>query len=186
MCHVFRCDSTPAKDIANALKDTCRRIIAEKNKLNETETNSNLNISNNHNSSRLKRPNFLPDISVNNSKVDINLKLRSISFNKDENMSQTPPQSSENLLDSMPTPMDEPKKLHYCKYLGSMLVNKAYGMDTLNDAIEKIYSKSLEDYTKMKREKKLRRKKRLSALYGNENTGAFTLKLSIEPNLVLE
>ena len=47
MCHVFRCDSAPAKEIANNLRDACRRIISEKKK---TGNHKNL----------LKRPSLLP------------------------------------------------------------------------------------------------------------------------------
>ena len=43
MCHVFRCDSVPAKDIANCLRDTCRRIINEKKATSETNTSTTAN-----------------------------------------------------------------------------------------------------------------------------------------------
>lgn len=186
MCHVFRCDSAPAKDIANALKETCRRVIAEKNKSSHTTNNhhpsagpsggSNMVTSSTCDSINrlmgLKRPNFLPDISVNTSKVDINLKLRSISYNKEMNEcasgSAATAVANENdsaMSHSIPlTPMDEPCKKHSCKYLGNMLVNKPYGMDVLNDAIDTIYTRALENYKKLKREKKLRRQRKLQLL----------------------
>lgn len=163
MCHVFRCDSAPAKEIANALKETCRRVIAEKNKSAAAATAASTMITSSTADSlnRLMRPNFLPDISVNTSKVDINLKLRSISYNKEMNESTI----NELVSDSIPlTPMDEPCKKHACKYLGNMPVNKPYGMDVLNDAIDKIYTRALDNYKKMKREKKLRRHKKLQLL----------------------
>lgn len=163
MCHVFRCDSAPAKEIANTLKDTCRRLIAEKAKASAGSAGTSTTTSGER--LVLKRPCFLPDIAVNTSKVDINLKLRSVSFNKDVDESgqigETVSDSSSS--SSVPlTPMqEEPCKRHTCKYLGSVPVSKPYGMETLNTAIEKIYSRALEDYKKMKLEKKLRRRKRL-------------------------
>jgi amyloid beta (A4) precursor protein-binding family B protein 2 (Fe65-like) len=40
-----------------------------------------------------------------------------------------------------PTPMDEPRKVLKAYYLGSKLVNKPTGMDTLNAAIEALGGK---------------------------------------------
>lgn len=158
MCHVFRCDSAPAKDIANALKETCRRVIAE-SKLALGATSGGSSTTDSINS--LIRPNFLPDISVNTNKVDINLKLRSISYNRDINESA----NAEAATHSVPlTPMDEPSKKHKCKYLGNVSVTKPYGMDVLNDAIEKIYTQALDDYKKLKKEKKMRRQRKINFL----------------------
>lgn len=60
--------------------------------------------------------------------------------------------------------MDEPCKKHTCKYLGSTVVTKPYGMDVLNDAIDKIYVRALDEYKKIRREKKLKRQRKLHLL----------------------
>ena len=92
MCHVFRCDSAPAKEIANALRDTCRRIIAEK----KSQSNKSINQTN----SSPKRPNFLPDIS---NKRELNMKFKSLSCNNNElntsaKQNQASPNDSCNLI----------------------------------------------------------------------------------------
>ncbi|CAF0713738.1 unnamed protein product, partial [Brachionus calyciflorus] len=125
MCHVFRSDSGPAKEIANCLRDTCRRLLETK------KQSSNTNIA-----KTLKRPDYLPDLISNNmntNKIDFNLKLRSVSYTQ-----------------------EEPKRSIKCRYLGNLIVNKPSGMQVLNDAIDKIYSKCLNEYKKMKREKRLK------------------------------
>jgi len=46
---------------------------------------------------------------------------------------------------SFPTPMEEPKKVLRAQYLGCMEVQQAVGMNTINDAIEKIGSEAAPD-----------------------------------------
>jgi hypothetical protein len=36
-CHVFRCDNTSARTIANTLRDICRNLMIERGLLNTTE-----------------------------------------------------------------------------------------------------------------------------------------------------
>lgn len=43
---------------------------------------------------------------------------------------------------SFPTPMEEPKKVLKARYLGSMEVDRPTGMETINDAIDKIIADS--------------------------------------------
>jgi hypothetical protein len=43
---------------------------------------------------------------------------------------------------SFPTPMEEPKKVLRAQYLGSLEVASAVGMNTINDAIDKISSET--------------------------------------------
>lgn len=139
MCHVFRSDSGPAKEIANCLRDTCRRLIEEKR-----QSNSNLSF-------HLKRPDYLPDLlNSTNKKIDINLKLKSISYSNDSGrgFESTP---------SFPQAQEEPKKSIRCKYLGSIQVNKPSGMTILNEAIDKIYARCLNEYKKGKREKQIKK-----------------------------
>ena len=42
---------------------------------------------------------------------------------------------------SFPTPMEEPKKVLRCHYLGEVEVARPTGVDTLNNAMEKVYSR---------------------------------------------
>ena len=140
MCHVFRCDSSPAKEIANNLRDTCKRILLEK-KLNNAP--SLMNGQTNLRSSLLKRPNFLPDLTVNNNS-NLN-KIKSNANNIDV--------KQVNDASNFPKPMDEPKKTIRSRYLGSVQVYKPSGIDILNAGIEKIYSNAHEEYTSAKRQR---------------------------------
>ena len=191
MCHVFRCDSAPAKDIANALRDTCKRILHEKAENNYAKNaTSSLNASQAQGSNLLKRPNYLNDFTNENRKIDINLKHKSISFcNESRSKSSSSASSEYRSSDSngelssttsgglfslfqanslLPAPMEEPKKSIRCKYLGSTEVFKPTGMKVLNDAIEKIYQKTFDEYKQAKKEKQLKRRKRM--LIKNSNS----------------
>lgn len=183
MCHVFRCDSAPAKEIANSLKESCRRIINER-KLQQSQLN---NI--------LKRPNFLPETtnttnnkvnnattsisSSNNSKynlsshrkMELNMKLKSIDL-INENVAEKQLINNFNNTD-----FDEPKKTVKCKYLGSILVSKPTGINILNDAIEKIYSNSFEEYKRVRKQIYLNKMIK-SHNTSNEDDEEETVKLS--------
>lgn len=143
MCHVFRCDSSPAKEIANALRDTCRRIMNEKKSLTINTTNSS-------SSSILKRPNFLPEFSSPNSNRN---KQASLINNKMSSSSES--SSRANFAKSM----DEPRKLIRCRYLGNTEVPKASGIEVLNDGIEKIYNNAFNEYKYMKKQAKLKKQR---------------------------
>ncbi|XP_060567021.1 amyloid beta precursor protein binding family B member 2-like isoform X2 [Ruditapes philippinarum] len=111
MCHVFRCD-TPARHIANTLRDICKKIMMER-----TLQQNALN--------RLTRPTDLPNIEPattqsNGEKVTFQSLYTNTSF---------------------PTPMEEPKKVLRCHYVGSDLVGKPTGMDVLNSAIDRMVEK---------------------------------------------
>lgn len=108
MCHVFRCE-TPARHIANTLRDICKKIMMER-KLQENALN------------RLTRPTDLP-----------NLEPATTQPNGEKLSFQTLYSNA-----SFPTPMEEPKKVIRCHYLGTEPVNKPTGMDTINSAIESI------------------------------------------------
>ncbi|CAF1653753.1 unnamed protein product [Didymodactylos carnosus] len=43
MCHVFRCDNTPARTIANILRDICKNLMIERGLLSTTTEISNNN-----------------------------------------------------------------------------------------------------------------------------------------------
>lgn len=116
MCHVFRCD-TPARTIANTLRDICKKIMIERsltqNLGKSVDTNKNGG-NGNMVRSGLTRPTNLPT------------EHRRI---HSRGMTTYAAQS-------FPTPMEEPKKVLKVHYLGMTQVNKATGMDVLNAAIE--------------------------------------------------
>ena len=137
MCHVFRCDSVPAKEIANTLRDTCRRIIGEKKQ------------SKAFNGGQFPST-FSPPVSKSN-RTDFS-KFKSASCNINELG------CTGELKHNFMSPMDEPKKSISCKYLGSSSVPKPSGMVTLNEAIEKIYLNALGEYKRKKKQNKLKNK----------------------------
>jgi hypothetical protein len=205
MCHVFRCDSAPAKDVANALRDTCKRILHEKNaqtvKANAAAAAAALTNPAKTSNSLPKRPNFLQNFDQFNptidyaNRVNINLKSKSISFSNETNRSSGSTASSSDMSNSISettnsnsstllannnflAPMEEPKKTIQCRYLGSLLVNKPTGMSVLNDAIEKIYQKAFDEYKHAKRERQLVRKRR--AMMKNANLDESEAKLFLD------
>ncbi|XP_078323905.1 protein Fe65 homolog isoform X2 [Crassostrea virginica] len=112
MCHVFRCD-TPARHIANTLRDICKKIMLERH----LEQNAVVQ--------RLSRPTDLPNLEKPNGQTN----GQKMSF-----------QSLYNSI-SFPTPMEEPKKIIRCHYLGREVVSKPTGTEILNNAIESLYSR---------------------------------------------
>ncbi|KAL5011526.1 hypothetical protein ScPMuIL_010077 [Solemya velum] len=109
MCHVFRCD-TPARQIANTLRDICKKIMMER-KLQQSVSH------------RLTRPTDLPNLE----KITGEPNGEKLSFNTIYNNA------------SFPTPMEEPKKVIRCHYLGGDFVTKPTGMDILNSVIDRMY-----------------------------------------------
>jgi len=151
---VFRCDSVPAKDIANCLRDTCRRIINEKKAISETNTTTTTTTNN----LLLKRPNFLPDITSK-----FNVKFKSLSCH---DASQLTNSNKQYEIDNNHDQFDEePKKSIKCRYLGSTLVQKPSGMEVLNEANEKIYMQALDDY-----------KQRVKKINNKQNKSNFKIK----------
>jgi len=109
MCHVFRCD-TPARQIANTLRDICKKIMLERS-LREGMQQPKIGISRPTN-----LPNLIKDGQANGQKL---------SFDNT----------------SFPTPMEEPKKVLRCHYLGTAQVARPTGVEVLNSAMEKVYSR---------------------------------------------
>jgi hypothetical protein len=137
MCHVFRCDSAPAKEIANSLRDICKSILNEKKQVSqdhspESKITSNL----------LRRPSFLPDLFVTNNNTNLNKRKSGIN-------NATEIRDTSNFI---PKLMDEPHKTIRCRYLGSTEVLKPSGIDVLNTGIEKIYATSLGEYKRFKKQ----------------------------------
>lgn len=112
MCHVFQCE-VPARQIASSLRDVCKRIMLERS-LHQSAV------------ARLSRPTDLPNLDkigqpgrgANGERVT----LQSIYNNA-----------------RFPTPMEEPRKVMRCHYLGMHEVNKPTGRDILNEAIQYLY-----------------------------------------------
>ncbi|KAK3099571.1 hypothetical protein FSP39_006387 [Pinctada imbricata] len=111
MCHVFRCD-TPARQIANALRDICKKIMTERR------------IQQNAVAQRLSRPTDLPNLDKNGKAEGQKVTFQSVISNG-----------------SFPTPMEEPKKVIRCHYIGCTSVLKPTGIDVLNTAIDAAYMK---------------------------------------------
>ncbi|CAL1263612.1 unnamed protein product [Larinioides sclopetarius] len=121
MCHVFRCD-IPARIIANTLRDICKKIMIERslqrslNKHNEPAALCERDKSEGTHGTPA-RPTDLP--------------MEQGLFHQDESLSSYVGQL-------FPTPMEEPKKVLKVYYLGSTNVEKATGVDVLNNAIEQL------------------------------------------------
>ncbi|CAJ0578886.1 unnamed protein product, partial [Mesorhabditis spiculigera] len=88
LCHVFRCD-TPAKTIANTLRDICKRLMLN------------------------RRPSSLHAIEAPERRV-----VRS----------------------ELTTPIEEPRKIIRCHFLGVTQVPRATGIDILNEAVDRLVS----------------------------------------------
>lgn len=114
MCHVFRCD-TPARQIANTLRDICKKIMLERSLTTGGAT------------CRMMRPNHLPNLERAGERDGSS--GRKITF---ETLLKTT---------SFPTPMEEPKKVLRCHYLGTSQVSAPTGVDILNSAMEKVHAR---------------------------------------------
>ncbi|PAV83587.1 hypothetical protein WR25_26327 [Diploscapter pachys] len=89
MCHVFRCD-TPAKTIANTLRDICKRLMLH------------------------RRPSSL--------QAGLEGERRVVR------------------AEGLSTPIEEPKKVIRCHFLGVTQVPKATGIEILNEAVDRLVS----------------------------------------------
>ncbi|XP_069128888.1 amyloid beta precursor protein binding family B member 2-like [Argopecten irradians] len=106
MCHVFRCD-TPARQIANCLRDICKKIMMER-RLQENAVVQ-----------RLSRPTDLPNLGKSTEPNGQKLSFQSLYNNA-----------------SFPTPMEEPKKIIRCHYIGLECVTRPTGTEIINSAID--------------------------------------------------
>ncbi|CAL4071158.1 unnamed protein product, partial [Meganyctiphanes norvegica] len=114
MCHVFRCD-TPARTIANTLRDICKKIMIERSLHQNINKPLDAVVCNNSLGGRLTRPTNLP---TEHRRIHRNSQL-------------IPAQS-------FPTPMEEPKKVMRVEYVGMIQVDKPGGMEVINQAIEDV------------------------------------------------
>jgi len=116
LCHVFRCD-VPARSIANALRDICKKILIERslaqssNRLTGQKSGERTNKAERRSTMSTSRP-------------------TSLAVSKGSGVS-----AEKSLQDMFPTPMEEPKRDITAWYLGCLQVSKPGGMDTLNAAV---------------------------------------------------
>lgn len=123
MCHVFRCD-IPARTIANTLRDICKKIMIERSL--QQNLAKPLDIGGHAMSGRAgiaARPTNLP--------------TEHRRFHHRSGMAL--------VTQSFPTPMEEPRKVIRALYLGSIQVDRATGMDVLNDAIDLLVAAAPQD-----------------------------------------
>lgn len=111
MCHVFRCD-TPAKQIAHTLRDVCRKIM-QKRKIAQQTCGAG----------SARRPNNLPNLADREGATGCH---ESANFDAVYRATR------------FPTPMEEPRKMIRCHYLGSCQVVRPTGVDVLNQAMDKL------------------------------------------------
>jgi len=150
---VFRCDSAPAKEIANSLRDTCRRIMSEKNS-NKVKTKHIIQTQLQPISNRFLKRSDLNDSETRSTDFS---RYKSVSCHDQDQLNQTQIPKSQTHLDNLRlfqshSSTEEPKKTMKCRYLGSTTVAKPSGMETLNEAIEKVYLKSLKEFKRVKKE----------------------------------
>lgn len=108
MCHVFRCDM-PARIIANALRDVCKKMMVERSLSVEEPRGGN-------------RPTSQRNMPSKRSGSAMD-RLAGLSLEGEEGP-------------VFPCPMEEPRKVLRALYLGSVPVAGPSGMDLLNNAID--------------------------------------------------
>ncbi|XP_018012019.2 uncharacterized protein LOC108669226, partial [Hyalella azteca] len=128
MCHVFRCD-TPARTIANTLRDICKKIMIERS-LNQAASKGDLG-------SHMGSSNSLAGANNNNNNNN------NSAFGRAARPCNLPTegrrvQRHNSLLSgqSFPTPMEEPRKLVKAEYVGALQVSRPSGMEVINRAIQ--------------------------------------------------
>ena len=158
LCHVFRCE-VPARAIANALRDACRRLMAERQKMQSLKqqqlvekaaaaaaaaSSSEVAIiqsesdQSNHLRTPATRPGSLP-MSYQNGPSSLSSGAADPEGAEDDDEAFASNQVQQPLsLTSFPTPMEEPRKSMKAEYLGSVQVPKPMGMEVLTPAIEKL------------------------------------------------
>lgn len=142
MCHVFRCD-VPARAIANALRDICKKILIERSLAQSSSRLTGLSVriedphhpSSSMSSSSSSSSTSSKSLNGSSSVVNGGRKIRPTSlggnFSSSKLQTKTIP-----VPESFPTPMEEPRKVMRAMFLGTMQVNKPCGMDVINHSID--------------------------------------------------
>ena len=130
MCHVFRCQ-VPARTIANALRDICKKILIERSLAqSSSKLTEKLVSSSDRRERHAARPTSLAvDHRVSSAKLS-----RPASNNTSAGLSET-----------FPTPMEEPRKVINAWYLGTKQVDHAGGMEVINTAINEMMENTNKD-----------------------------------------
>merc|ERR1719209_2919799 len=118
MCHVFRCQ-VPARTIANALRDICKKILIERSLAQSSSKLTEKLVSSERKERNASRPTSL---AVENPKLPGKL----------------PRGEASGPTETFPTPMEEPRKVIKAWYLGSLQVSNPGGMETINAAIKEM------------------------------------------------
>ena len=105
MCHVFRCQ-VPARTIANALRDICKKILIERSLAQSSSklTDKLISVSERRERMAMARPTSL------NVEAKLNKLARPTSS------------SGQTISETFPTPMEEPRKVIKAWYLGCQQV----------------------------------------------------------------
>ncbi|XP_064481405.1 protein Fe65 homolog [Ornithodoros turicata] len=119
MCHVFRCDM-PARIIANALRDVCKKMVVERSLIAESRAPRTTSVSSETGSEGRVSPTRHSPTEHSSSPVS----LEEVEF---------------------PTPMEEPRKVLRARYLGAVPVTKPSGMEILNGAIDALIATVAKD-----------------------------------------
>uniref|UniRef100_A0A915KF34 Amyloid beta A4 protein-binding family B member 2 n=1 Tax=Romanomermis culicivorax TaxID=13658 RepID=A0A915KF34_ROMCU len=124
MCHVFRCD-TPARTIANTLRDICKRLMLERRPTHFPQP-----------------PTSSPGRRRLSEKQERSTTASSLFYHHGSKngvpRSTSDSHAFQNGFDSFPTPIEEPKKTVRCQFLGITQVSKATGIEVLNDAVDRL------------------------------------------------
>eukprot|EP00095_Tigriopus_kingsejongensis_P004807 snap_masked-scaffold182_size278544-processed-gene-1.6 protein:Tk04807 transcript:snap_masked-scaffold182_size278544-processed-gene-1.6-mRNA-1 annotation:"amyloid beta a4 precursor protein-binding family b member 2-like isoform x3" len=131
MCHVFRCDA-PARAIANALRDICKKILIERSL---AQSSSKLGGVHSHQgSSSMAPPTSSNNATPTSARRDRVLRPTSLGANFNTKLQTKTVPAPE----SFPTPMEEPRKLMKAHLLGYAQVNKPCGIDVIHSAINQM------------------------------------------------
>jgi len=118
MCHVFRCQ-VPARTIANALRDICKKILIERSLAQSSSklTDKLVSVSERRERMAMARPTSL----------NVEAKLNKLA--------RPGSSSGQTISETFPTPMEEPRKVIKAWYLGCLQVDTPGGMEVINTAI---------------------------------------------------
>ena len=107
MCHVFRCQ-VPARTIANALRDICKKILIERSLAQSSSklTDKLISVSERRERMAMARPTSL----------NVEAKL--------SKLARPSSSSGQTISETFPTPMEEPRKVIKAWYLGCLQVRR--------------------------------------------------------------
>ena len=120
MCQVFRCE-VPARAIANALRDICKKILIERS-LAQSSSRLTEKLISDKRDRQNSRPTSLGVEMSGQGKLAQKL--------------------SRPVTETFPTPMEEPRKVIKASYLGTLQVDSPGGMEVINTAINQMMEKT--------------------------------------------